>query len=161
VNGDEKRRPRNRRNRNRGKDRPERNQATQNDDTVISAQDTDVSYVQTAMEATPVLPSSAPAPIRQAPEAPKPVLIIQEVKVPHILPQVKVETLSREPLDVVLNQVGLVWVDTDRLKYEAVAQQIAAQPAPIHIPREPRPAKPTQEEPMILVETGGAEKVIH
>jgi ribonuclease E len=161
VNGDEKRRHRNRRNRNRGKDRPERNQATQNDDTVISAQDTDVSYVQAAIEATPVLPSSAPAPIRQAPEAPKPVLIIQEVKVPHILPQVKVETLSREPLDVVLNQVGLVWVDTDRLKYEAVAQQIAAQPAPIHIPREPRPAKPTQEGPMILVETGGAEKVIH
>jgi ribonuclease E len=82
-------------------------------------------------------------------------------KVPVALPTVAMEALNREPLEAVLSHVGLVWVDTNPERHQEVLRQIAAQPKPAHVPREPRPAAPLTEGPMILVETGGAERVVH
>jgi ribonuclease E len=82
-------------------------------------------------------------------------------KVPVVLPKVSMEALNREPLEAVLSHVGLVWVDTNPERHQEVLRQIAAQPKPAHVPREPRPAAPLTEGPMILVETGGAERIVH
>ena len=71
------------------------------------------------------------------------------------------QALVREPLEAVLSQVGLIWVDTNPQKHQEVLRQIADQPKPLHVPRMPKPAAPPLEGPMILVETGGVERVVH
>jgi ribonuclease E len=68
--------------------------------------------------------------------------------------------LDRSGLDAVLNQVGLIWVDTNPIKHEEVLAQIAAEPKPIHVPRAIKPLAEMPIGPMILVETGGQERSI-
>jgi ribonuclease E len=161
---DEKRRSRNRRNRNRNKDRAERTDqtpadATQNNDVTVS-----VDSASPAIIASDAAPSVRPTPVDQVvnmtPTAPvAPVVINPRVATP--LPRVAMQELHREPLDIVLAQVGLVWVDTNPQRHQEVLRQIAEQPKPLHVPRVPKPAAPPLEGPMILVETGGAERVVH
>jgi ribonuclease E len=100
-------------------------------------------------QAVNITPTEPPAPLVIIPQAPTP------------LPHVAMQELHREPLDVVLAQVGLVWVDTNPQRHQEVLRQIAEQPKPLHVPRIPKPAAPPLEGPMILVETGGAERVVH
>ena len=83
---------------------------------------------------------------------------MKSVAVAPVLPNVTWKALEREPLEVVLSTVGLVWVDTNPERHQEVLQQIAAQPKPVHVPREPKPAATLPEGPMILVETGGTER---
>jgi len=161
---EEKRRSRNRRNRNRNKDRADRNDKTTDasEQLVLTEQMPDQSVNTVAISS---VTSTQPAPVHVTPIAPAVVTPtiapVPVPKVPVALPTVAMEALNREPLEAVLSHVGLVWVDTNPERHQEVLRQIAAQPKPAHVPREPRPAAPLTEGPMILVETGGAERVVH
>ena len=52
-----------------------------------------------------------------------------------------------------LGTVGLDWVQSDADKIAQVQAQIAAEPKPVHVPRERPPAVQISTEPLILVET--------
>ena len=83
-------------------------------------------------------PTAAPAPAPAAPPAPAPAQ-------PFALP---VQTLTE-----VAQASGLVWVQSDMDKVAAVQAAIAAEPRPVHVPRE-RPAPVEHDQgPLVLVET--------
>jgi ribonuclease E len=84
--------------------------------------------------------------------------VIAKVYAP--LPIITPAQLNRQPLDEVLSSVGLIWVDTIPEKLEEVRRQIAAEPKPVHLPRQPKPAQALPVGPMVLVETGGSERLI-
>lgn len=48
---------------------------------------------------------------------------------------------------------GLEWVHTDSDKVAAVQAAIAAEPAPVHVPRERAPVLAMDDGPLVLVET--------
>lgn len=161
---DEKRRSRNRRNRNRNKDRAERTDQLPADAKETPDVSVSLDSASPAIITSDAAPSLRQTPVDQVvnmtPTAPvAPVVIIPRVHTP--LPRVAMQELHREPLDIVLAQVGLVWVDTNPQRHQEVLRQIAEQPKPLHVPRAPKPAAPPLEGPMILVETGGAERVVH
>jgi ribonuclease E len=58
-----------------------------------------------------------------------------------------------DALNQVANSSGLQWVNSDPAKIAAVQALIAAEPKPVHVPRQ-RPAAVVRDEgPLILVET--------
>jgi ribonuclease E len=62
-------------------------------------------------------------------------------------------TLPVATLQQLAQQSQLEWVNSDPARVAAVQAAIAAEPAPVHVPRE-RPAQvATDEGPLILVET--------
>ena len=69
------------------------------------------------------------------------------------LPKVASYTLPADVLTTVASSVGLVWVQSDAAKIAQVQAQIAAEPKPVHIPRERPVLPPMSTEPLILVET--------
>jgi ribonuclease E len=161
---EEKRRPRNRRNRNRNKDRAERSENTaENSEQALSSNpQADLGFTSSVSQETlQVITSQAPIAMPTA----QPVAVVAPVfvtpKIPTPLPSVSMQALVREPLEAVLSEVGLVWVDTNPQKHQEVLRQIAEQPKPLHVPRMPKPAAPPLEGPMVLVETGGVERVVH
>jgi len=161
---EEKRRSRNRRNRNRNKDRADRNdKSTDASEQLVLTEQMPDQGVNTVT--TSSVTATHPAPVHVAPIATTVVAPtiapVPAPKVAVVLPMVAMQALNREPLEAVLSHVGLVWVDTNPERHQEVLRQIAAQPKPAHVPREPRPATPLTEGPMILVETGGAERVVH
>ncbi|MFM7331083.1 MAG: ribonuclease E/G, partial [Brachymonas sp.] len=56
-------------------------------------------------------------------------------------------------MDAVASGVGLQWVNSNPERIAAVKAQIAAEPKPIHVPRERPPAVQLDDGPLILVET--------
>jgi len=56
-------------------------------------------------------------------------------------------------LEQVALQSGLTWVRSDADKVAAVQAQIAAQPQPVHVPRERPPVVKLDDRPLVLVET--------
>ena len=48
---------------------------------------------------------------------------------------------------------GLQWVNSDGEKIRAVQAAMAAEPKPVHVPRERRTVAPVDEGPLVLVET--------
>jgi ribonuclease E len=71
----------------------------------------------------------------------------------HRLPRVQSYKLPLGSLNEVASAVGLQWVNSDADKVAAVQAAIAAEPKPVHVPRE-RPAPVVHDEgPLILVET--------
>jgi ribonuclease E len=69
------------------------------------------------------------------------------------LPRVQPYQLPLETLNEVAAAAGLQWVNSDADKVAAVQAAIAAEPKPVHVPRE-RPAPVVLDEgPLILVET--------
>ncbi len=159
---EEKRRSRNRRNRNRNKDRGDKAEKNLDTNQELFAQDEAISNNTEIAQAQPLSNPATPAPVIEKPVAKEVAApIIVPPKAPPTLPTVALQALEREPLEAVLSTVGLVWVDTDPQKYQDVLRQIESQPKPVHVPREPKPAQPPLEGPMILVETGGHERVVH
>lgn len=69
------------------------------------------------------------------------------------LPKVEAFVLPMEELAQVVQACGLDWVNSDAEKIRVVQAAIAAQPQPIHIPREPAPRVVIDEGPLVLVET--------
>lgn len=53
----------------------------------------------------------------------------------------------------IVDQVGLQWVHSDAEKLAQVQAQIAAEPKPVHVPRERPPVSEASDEPLVLVET--------
>ncbi|EGD03002.1 ribonuclease E, partial [Burkholderia sp. TJI49] len=56
-------------------------------------------------------------------------------------------------LEVVLEQAGLVWVNTDAEKFRAAQEAAARLPRPVRAPRERKPLPPVDATPMQQVET--------
>jgi ribonuclease E len=92
--------------------------------------------------ATPALPTVQTAPAATAATVPTPTM-----------PKVTPYTLPTEALLEVAQQSGLQWVNSDAAKVQAIQAAIAAEPKPVHVPRE-RPAPVVVDEgPLVLVET--------
>jgi ribonuclease E len=69
------------------------------------------------------------------------------------MPKVTSYSLPTDALVSVAQSSGLQWVNSDAAKIEAVQAAIAAEPKPIHVPRE-RPAPVSIDTgPLVLVET--------
>ncbi len=106
----------------------------------------------------PMSTESAPADTRAAPTpAPAPARAAAPAAAPaasgRALPRVQAYTLPLSDLDQIANTAGLQWVNSDAQKIAAVQAAIAAEPKPVHVPRE-RPAPVVIDEgPLILVET--------
>lgn len=62
-------------------------------------------------------------------------------------------TLPLEELASVATGSGLQWINSDAERVAAVQAAMAAEPKPIHVPRERPPAVVLDEGPLILVET--------
>ena len=88
--------------------------------------------------AAPVVAAPAPAPAPQAHGA---------------MPQVTPFVLPVEEMQQVAQGSGLQWVLSDADKVAAVQAAIAAEPRPIHVPRERPPAVVLDDGPLVLVET--------
>ncbi|MEI6762053.1 MAG: ribonuclease E/G, partial [Betaproteobacteria bacterium] len=69
------------------------------------------------------------------------------------MPAVQSFELPLGELAAVAEGSGLSWVNTDPAKVAAVQAAIAAEPKPVHIPRERPPAPVLDEGPLVLVET--------
>ena len=69
------------------------------------------------------------------------------------LPRVEHFELPVSQLAEVAEGSGLQWVNSDAEKIAAVQAAIAAEPKPIHVPRERATAVVADEGPLVLVET--------
>jgi ribonuclease E len=81
--------------------------------------------------------AAAPAPVLAAP--------VELAPQPFVLPIDTLHTIAQAG--------GLEWVNSDADKVRAVQAAIAAQPKPVHVPREPRPIIVLDDGPLVLVET--------
>jgi ribonuclease E len=69
------------------------------------------------------------------------------------LPNAPRFVLPMAELAQIAQNAGLSWVHTDADKAAAVQAAIAAEPQPIHLPRQPKSPMPVTQGPLILVET--------
>jgi len=91
-------------------------------------------------------PVSAPAPVAAPAPAPVPATTAG-------LPKVQAFALDVAPLETLAQNSGLQWVHSDLHKVQLVQAAIAAEPQPIHVPREPKPVVALDDGPLVLVET--------
>jgi ribonuclease E len=118
--------------------------------------DTPVATLPTA-EAV-LVPPAEPVlvPVTPAPLAPR---VAAAPRVPPVtsesrsMPQVQSYALPLDELARIAQQSGLNWVNSDAAKVSAVQAAIAAEPQPLHVPRERPPAVSVDERPLVLVET--------
>ncbi|MBR8316573.1 Rne/Rng family ribonuclease [Burkholderia dolosa] len=99
----------------------------------------------TAAEPAPV----AAAPIESAPADAAPV----QATAPAPAPAQPIAAPASASLEVVLQQAGLVWVNTDADKLRAAQEAAARLPRPVRTPRERKPLPPVDTTPMQQVET--------
>jgi ribonuclease E len=71
----------------------------------------------------------------------------------HGLPEVQPFVLPIDEMNRVAQASGLEWVNSNADKVAQVQAAIAAEPRPIHVPREPKPVALIDEGPLVLVET--------
>jgi ribonuclease E len=89
------------------------------------------------------VPAPAPAPVpAHAPAAPA-----------RTLPQVASYDLPLQDLAQVASASGLQWVNSDATKIAQIQAAMAAEPRPVHVPRERPPAVVLETSPLVLVET--------
>jgi ribonuclease E len=74
---------------------------------------------------------------------------------PRAAQPIRIESyaLPAADLQAVASAAGLEWVGSDVEKVRAVQAAMAAEPKPVHIPREPKPVAVIDEGPLVLVET--------
>ncbi len=77
------------------------------------------------------------------------------VSAPEVAPMPVVEAfvLPIDSLQALASSAGLEWVNSDAEKIRAVQEAIAAEPKPVHVPRERKPVVVLDEGPLVLVET--------
>jgi len=85
-------------------------------------------------------PASTPAPAAQTAAA-------------QGMPKVQSYALPMDALIQVAESTGLQWVNSDPAKIAQVQAAIAAEPKPVHVPRERPPVVVLDEGPLVLVET--------
>jgi ribonuclease E len=100
-----------------------------------------------APESEPVVaaPVAVAAPAVAAPAAPAPRSAQPIVIEPYLLPTQSLAELA--------STAGLQWVQSDAEKIAAVQAAMAAEPKPVHVPREPKRHVLADEGPLVLVET--------
>jgi len=69
------------------------------------------------------------------------------------MPKVGSYTLPKETLLEVAQSSGLQWVNSDPERIAAVQAAIAAEPKPVHVPRERPAPMALDDRPLVLVET--------
>ena len=69
------------------------------------------------------------------------------------MPKVQPYQLPVSALQQLAEASGLQWVNSDADKVAAVQAAIAAEPKPVHVPRERPPVVVIDEGPLVLVET--------
>lgn len=69
------------------------------------------------------------------------------------LPKVQTYDLPLQDLAQVAQSSGLQWVNSNASKIAEVQAAMAAEPKPIHVPRERAPAPQLDTGPLVLVET--------
>ncbi len=69
------------------------------------------------------------------------------------MPKAQPFTLPVHDLEQIAITAGLAWVNSDATKVAAVQAAIAAEPKPVHVPRERPPVVVFDEGPLVLVET--------
>jgi ribonuclease E len=92
---------------------------------------------------------AAPAPVVAAPEAAAPAAVAVAAPAPVDVPF----HLPTQDLQALASGAGLEWVESDADKVRAVQAAMAAEPKPIHVPREIKPVVILDEGPLVLVET--------
>jgi ribonuclease E len=162
-NGEEQRQPRERRSRDRyGRDRRERGEGgergeapadgstpvanTEAPETMQAAAQEERAPAVAAFVA-PATPVIAPV---AAPRAPEPVAAAAKTTA---LPKVQSYDLPLQDLVQVAQTSGLQWVNSDAAKIAEAQAAIAAEPKPVHVPRERAPVVASEEGPLVLVET--------
>jgi ribonuclease E len=103
-----------------------------------------------------VEPVAAPAPAPMAPvmAAPAPVAPVMAAPMaPPAPPKVEPFVLQVTTLEQVAQSAGLQWVNSDAEKIRQVQAAIAAEPPPVHVPRERKPLAVADEGPLVQVET--------
>jgi len=107
-------------------------------------------------QSTDTAPAPAAVPVAAAPvavPAPAPVAAPAAPAVTSGMPKVQSYTLPVADLQKIANGSGLEWVNSDADKVATVQAAIAAEPKPVHVPRE-RPAVVVIDQgPLVLVET--------
>ena len=106
-----------------------------------------------SVQVAPMVPAAVPV----APVAPRPASVPQ-VAAPVTpaakgLPVVGAFVLPIEEMNQVAQASGLEWVNSNADKVAQVQAAIAAEPRPIHVPREPKPVVVFDEGSLVLVET--------
>jgi ribonuclease E len=157
-----------------GRDRRERGDATQEtvaSDNTVGQTEPEViaapefpaqrSYFDRAATAAPA--AQAPAATTAEPEAAQPVAAPAPVLAPAAapgtevapagMPKVQAYQLPLTDLQQIAAGSGLQWVNSDADKVAAVQAAIAAEPKPVHVPRERAPVVVIDEGPLVLVET--------
>ncbi|RAS38214.1 Rne/Rng family ribonuclease [Paraburkholderia bryophila] len=106
------------------------------------------------VEPQPVVAVAAPAVIETSEPAPVAAAAQVQAQAPEVVQTPRHSGVSAEALKPVLEQAGLVWVNTDADKLR-VAQEAAAQTVkPARVVRERKPLAPLDSAPMQQVETG-------
>ncbi|MBV8603523.1 MAG: ribonuclease E/G, partial [Pelomonas sp.] len=91
------------------------------------------------------------APVAHAPEAVHAAPAVAEpVAAPVDVPRFE---LSVDSLHAIAGGAGLEWINSDAAKVAAAQAAIAAEPKPVHVPRERPPLVVVDEGPLVLVET--------
>jgi ribonuclease E len=101
--------------------------------------------------------SHAPAPVPAPAPAPAPARAAQaaasNAPATAAMPKVASYALPLADMAQVANSSGLEWVNSNADKIAAVQAQIAAEPKPVHVPRERPPVVVIDQSPLVLVET--------
>jgi ribonuclease E len=89
--------------------------------------------------------TEAAADLAATAEAPAPSTAPRVLAEPYVLPVAQLHQIAQSS--------GLQWVNSDADKIAAAQAAIAAQPQPVHVPRERKPMVVVDEGPLVLVET--------
>ncbi len=145
---------RGRRSRNRGgRDRQDREPRTDRTDASVSeGEPTDAMTEVPAARTDAPVAVAAPAPVVE-PEAATVAVPPEVTGNTTAMPQVVPFALPLDSLQQVAQDAGLTWVNSDASKVAQVQAAIAAEPRPIHVPRERPPMVELDEGPLVLVET--------
>jgi ribonuclease E len=100
-------------------------------------------------------PIHAPAPASAPVTAPAKAPMASQPSTPAVsgMPKVGSFALPVAEMDTIASGAGLQWINSNPERIAAVKAQIAAEPKPIHIPRERPPAVVIDAGPLVLVET--------
>ena len=106
-----------------------------------------------AVMAPVAAPMAAPTSAPRAPAPKSATPVATEAPATRGLPKVTSFSLPLDEMQRVAQASGLEWVNSNAEKVAQVQAAIAAEPRPVHVPREPKPAVVLDQGPLVLVET--------
>lgn len=126
-----------------------------------SGQDAEGSVAQAPHAAVPTEVAAAPEPVTGTAATALASAPVTSAPTPVAAPAVVAPTplvaerfvLPIDELQAIAQAAGLSWVNSDAEKIRQVQAAIAAEPKPVHVPRERKPPVVLDEGPLVLVET--------